>query len=320
MNRLGFQASHELHSPSELLELVRLAEKAGFREAMCSDHFHPWVPSQGHSGFALSWLGAALATTSLPFGTVNAPGQRYHPAIVAQAFATLAEMFPRRVWLAVGTGEALNESITGEPWPEKAQRRARLKESVEVMRRLWSGETVTFNGAHVHVQHAKLFTRPAEPPQLFGAAITTETAKWVATWADGLITTSKEPDEFREMIHAFRENGGEGKPIFVQACISYAKSEGEAVRAAHKNWPIAGLDPTELGDLPTPDAFAARSGNVTPEEVKKKLRVSSDLSRHVEWIARDLELGAARVYLQDVGPNRRAFIETFGEHVLPKFA
>ena len=320
MSKVGFHASHEMFPPSELLSLARLAEAAGFREAMCSDHFHPWIPSQGQSGFAWSWLGAALQATSLPFGMVNAPGQRYHPAIVAQAAATLGEMFPGRVWVAVGTGEALNESITGGPWPDKPARRARLKECVDVMRALWAGETVTHEGEHVQVREAKLYTRPAEAPQVFGAALTTETAKWVGGWADGLITVAKERDDFRETLDAFRNGGGAGKPVFVQACIAYAPSEADATRAAHRNWPMAGLDVPLLGDLPTPHAFEEHCRPVTAEEVKDKLRVSADLSQHADWIARDLELGADRVYLQHVGPDIRRFIEAFGEHVLPRLS
>ncbi|MDB5296628.1 MAG: F420-dependent oxidoreductase, family [Phycisphaerales bacterium] len=320
MAKIGFHASHEMYPPSELLELAVLAERAGFREAMCSDHFHPWLPSQGQSGFAWGWLGAALQATTLPFGMVNAPGQRYHPAVVAQAAATLGEMFPGRVWVAVGTGEALNESITGDPWPPKPQRRDRLEESVEVMRALWAGETVTRDGGHVRVKEAKLYTRPAEPPKLFGAALTPESAAWVGRWADGLITVAKEPNDFRAMLDAFRGGGGEGKPVFVQACVAYAPTEAEAVRAAHRNWPQAALDVTFLSDLPTPRAFAERCAAVTADDVKAKLRVSADLSRHADWIARDLELGADRVYLQHVGPDMRRFIEAFGERVLPAFA
>src|SRR5918997_6060747 len=128
MTRFGYHCSHEQYPPSELLENVQAAEAAGFEGAMCSDHFHPWTDAQGHSGFAWSWLGAALQATSLSFGTVNAPGDRYHPAIVAQAAATLAEMFPDRFWLAIGSGEALNEAITGARWPAKRERDARLRE------------------------------------------------------------------------------------------------------------------------------------------------------------------------------------------------
>src|SRR3954470_24553920 len=143
MPPIGFHASHELYPPDRLLAAVRQAERAGFGTAMCSDHFHPWTPAQGQSGFSFAWLGAALQATSLEMGTICCPFGRYHPAVVAQAAATLAEMFPDRFWLAVGTGQALNEHITGQPWPEKPERRERLLASVEVIRALWAGESVT---------------------------------------------------------------------------------------------------------------------------------------------------------------------------------
>ena len=155
----GYHGSHEQHAPSKLLEYVRLAEQAGFTAAMCSDHFHPWIERQGQSGFTWSWLGAALQATRLTFGCVNAPGWRYHPAIIAQAVATLCEMYPERFWLAVGSGEALNEHITGERWPVKSERDERLIECVTVMRKLWAGETVTHHGRIV-VEEAKLYTLP----------------------------------------------------------------------------------------------------------------------------------------------------------------
>jgi G6PDH family F420-dependent oxidoreductase len=190
---IGFHASHEQFAPDRLLRLVQAAEDAGFDAAMCSDHWGPWSEEQGESGFAWSWLGAAMATTSLPFGVVNAPGQRYHPAIIAQAAATLNVMFPDRFWVAVGSGQLLNEHITGERWPSKPERNERLREAAEIMRRLWAGETVSHTG-HVAVSEAQLWTRPERPPMLVGAAVTAETAAWVAEWADALITVVQ-PDE-----------------------------------------------------------------------------------------------------------------------------
>ena len=157
---------------------------------MCSDHFAPWSTRQGESGFAWSWLGAALQATSLSFGVVSAPGQRYHPAIIAQAAATLAQMYPGRFWMALGSGEALNEHITGERWPEKPVRNARLRECVDVMRALFAGETVTHRGL-VRVDRARLWTLPETPPPLIGAAVSAATAAWVGGWADGLVTINQ---------------------------------------------------------------------------------------------------------------------------------
>src|SRR5918997_6747940 len=217
---IGLHCSHEQIPPSRLLKHVREAEAAGFGAAMCSDHFSPWSTRQGESGFAWSWLGAAMQATSLEFGVVNAPGQRYHPAIVAQAAATLCELFPGRLSVALGTGEFSNEHITGAPWPDKRIRNARLREGVDVMRALFAGEVVDHDGL-VRVDRAKLWTLPAEPPQLIGAAVTVETARWAGEWADGLITINQPHEHLRAMLDAFRAGGGEGKPVALQIHLSW---------------------------------------------------------------------------------------------------
>src|SRR3954470_574689 len=181
MTRIGFHASHEQFSPSELLAIVKHAEAAGFDCAMSSDHFRPWGSAQGQSGFAWSWLGAALHATTLPFGVISAPGYRYHPAILAQAAATLCEMFPGRLWLTLGSGQRLNEDLTGVAWPEKAERNARLHECADIIRALLRGETVSHYGRATLVD-CKLYTLPKTPPLLLGAAVTEATAEFVARW------------------------------------------------------------------------------------------------------------------------------------------
>ena len=178
MTRIGFHASHEQFPPSELLSLVRLAEEVGFDAAMSSDHFHPWSERQGQAGHAWSWLRAAMAVTRLPFGVITAPGWRYHPAVTAQGAAPLAEMFPDRFWLALGSGQALNEAITGLLWSEKAERNARLRECADIIRALPAGEMVTHRGRVTTVE-AKLYTRPERPPLLLGGAVSEETACWL---------------------------------------------------------------------------------------------------------------------------------------------
>src|SRR6478735_3588855 len=163
MATIGFHASHEQISPRRLLQDVQLAEQAGFDAAMCSDHLEPWSVRQGHSGYAWSWLGAALEATSFSVGVVTAPGQRYHPAIAAQKLATLAEMYPNRFWAALGSGEAINEHVTGDVWPAKEERDARLVETVDVIRRLLAGEEVTVDG-RIRVDRARIWSRPETPP------------------------------------------------------------------------------------------------------------------------------------------------------------
>ncbi len=318
MTLFGFHASHEQHAPDRLLAHVRAAEAAGFAGAMCSDHFHPWIDEEGQSGFAWSWLGAALQATNLSFGTVNAPGWRYHPAIIAQAAATLAVMFPGRFWLAIGSGEALNEGITGLPWPQKPERTARLAECADVMRRLWRGETVTHHG-RVVVEEAKLYSRPKEAPMLLAAALSAETAATVAPWADGLATVG-DIESVRKVVGAFRANGGAGKPVFLQHVLSYARTEERAMTQAHEQWRQCVLGGNLLAELRTPAQFAAASNRVTPEEVAQQVHVSADLGRHAEWLQEYAELDVQAVYVMNAGKNQEEFIEAFGKGVLPQLA
>lgn len=314
---IGFHASHELYSPRELLDLAQLAHQVGFQAATCSDHFYPWS-IDGQSGFAWSWLGAALERIpSITFGTVCAPGQRYHPAVIAQAAATLAQMYPGRFWLAVGTGQNLNEHITGDQWPEKPLRRERLLECVNVIRQLWAGETVNHEGI-IRTRKARLYTLPDQPPRLFGAAITDETAEWVGGWADGLLTVAKEPEDLKKTVAAFRRGGGEGKPMRLQAAVSLDKTEEIAEVTAYRHWGVACLGIDAIQDIATPEEFDQRVAKHKPEEVCEKLRVSADLDEHIQWIQNDLELGFETVYLHYVGRGIKKFIERFGEEVRPQ--
>ena len=316
MTRYGFHASHEQHAPDRLLLHVRAAEAAGFAGAMCSDHFHPWIAEEGQSGFAWSWLGAALQATSLSFGTVNAPGWRYHPAIIAQAAATLALMYPGRFWLAIGSGEALNEAITGLPWPPKPERTARLAECAEVMRRLWRGETVTHRGRIV-VEEAKLYSRPKVAPLLLAAALSPETAAAVAPWADGLATVG-DIESVRKVVGAFRSNGGDGKPVFLQHVLSWAPTENAALAQAHEQWRQSALGGKLLAELRTPAQFAEAAAGVTPEDVAAHVHVSADLARHAAWLEEYAQLDVQAVYLMNAGKNQEEFIDAFGKSVLPQ--
>lgn len=316
MVRFGYHASHEQFTPRELLAWARLAEAAGFDAAMSSDHFHPWSERQGQSGFAWSWLGAAMEATRLPFGIISAPGWRYHPAIVAQAAATLAQMYPGRFWLALGSGELVNERITGLPWPDKPERNARLLECAQIIRALLAGETVTHRG-RIQVVEAKLYTRPERPIPIYGAAVSEATAEWLGGWADGLLTVSASPETLKGVIAAFRRGGGEGKPLLLQVGLSWAPSEDEALRAAHAEWRFNAIGGDVNWDLPTPQAFELATRFVRPEDMRGCVLVSADLGRHRAWLAEYAELGFAEIQLHQVGRNQEAFIEAFGAHVLP---
>lgn len=313
---LGWHASHEQFAPSRLLDLAGRAEAAGFDAAKSSDHFKPWSP-HGQSGFAWAWLGAALARTAFPIGSITAPGVRYHPAIVAQAAATLAEMFPGRFWLALGSGQRLNEDITGAPWPEKAERTARLAECAEVIRRLLAGESVTHRG-RVTVIEAKLYTRPKTPLPLLGAAVTEGTAEAVGAWADGLLTTGGDSEQVAKVIAAFRRGGGGGKRVVVQQGLSWAPSEEEALRNAWQQWRFASLGGNVNWELRSPEDFDTATARVRLEDMRRSLLVSSSLDRHAEAIAALAGAGVDEVFLHNVGPNQEAFLEEFGARVLPQ--
>jgi probable non-F420 flavinoid oxidoreductase len=314
---IGLHCSHEQIPPSRLLAHVREAEAAGFGAAMSSDHFSPWSERQGESGFAWSFLGAALQATALPFGIVNAPGQRYHPAIVAQAAATLCELFPGRLWIALGTGEASNEHITGDGWPPKAERGARLRECVDVMRALLAGEVVNHDGL-VRVDRARLWTLPAEPPSLVGAAVSEETARWCGEWADGLVTINQPRETLERVVAAFRDGGGEGKPVHLQVHLSWAESEDEALRIAHDQWRTNVFGPPLSWDLETVEQFDEAAAHVRPEDMREAVLVSADPARHAAWLRELGELGFEEIHLHHVGRDLSRFIEVFGERVLPE--
>jgi probable non-F420 flavinoid oxidoreductase len=316
MTVYGIHASHEQIPPADLLAAVIAAERAGFGAAMCSDHFSPWSARQGQSAFAWSWLGAALQATDLPFGVVNAPGQRYHPAIIAQAIGTLGAMYPGRFWAALGTGEYSNEHITGGPWPRKEVRNARLRECVDVIRGLLAGEEVSRDGL-ITVDRARLWTRPATPPPLIGAAVSVETARWCAEWADGLVTVNAPDAHLRAMMAAYRDAGGRG-PACLQVHLSWAPTQAEAERIAHEQWRSNVFAPPVCWDLATAEHFDVIGENVTLEQVRMKVNISADPEEHVDRLRSYAALGFDRIYLHHVGQQLGAFIDTFGAKVLPR--
>jgi coenzyme F420-dependent glucose-6-phosphate dehydrogenase len=316
MVQIGYHASHEQFAPSELLRLVREAEAAGFGCAMSSDHFKPWGPDQGHSGFAWAWLGSALQATSLPFGVISALGYRYHPAVLAQAAATLAEMYPQRLWWALGSGQRLNEDITGLPWPEKAERNAVLRECADIVRALFAGETVTHRG-RVTVVDARLYSRPERAPRLLGAAVTEATARFVGGWADGLLTVAAKPEQLRKVVAAFRSGGGEGKPMVLQVALNWAPSEAEALQGAFQQWRYNALAGDVNWEMRSPEDYDTATRFVRPEDMHESVLISSDPGRHTAWLTEFIELGFEELQLHQIGRNQSAFVETFGAKVLP---
>lgn len=316
MARIGFHASHEQISPGTLLLDVQHAERAGFEMAMCSDHFAPWSARQGHSGYPWVWLGAALATTSLTFGTVTAPGQRYHPAIHAQRIGTLGSMFPGRFWAALGSGEAMNEHITGDPWPRKEVREQRLDECVSIIRRMLHGEEVSHDGL-VTVDRARLYDVPDPTPLLIAPAVSAASAGRVAAWADGLVTINQPHDVLREVLDAYRSAGGRGT-VSLQVHLSWATTQEEAEAIAHDQWRTNVFPEPVPWDTETPEAFDAVAEHVPVEALHEHVRISADVEQHTDWLQEYAALGFDDIYLHHVGQDQDQFIDTFGAKVLPR--
>jgi coenzyme F420-dependent glucose-6-phosphate dehydrogenase len=313
MAMICYHASHEQFAPSHLLKLVILTEKAGFKGIHSSDHFHPWSVRQGQSGFTFSWIAAAMQATTLPFSMVCAPGQRYHPAIAAQAIATLAEMFPGRINIELGSGEAINEMITGQGWPAKHIRNERLLECATIIRKLLNGENVHHNG-HVTVEMAKLYTRPTQLPLLLCAAISRETSQWAATWADGLLTTAdNDITTLTEKINAFRNNGGNDKPVYLQFAFSYARSKQDAIDGAYDQWRSNILPREKLADLHTVEEFDEAGGHVTPGDVTAVMPVITDMKILKERIQFFEQTGADRIILHNINRLQEEFIEDYAQ-------
>jgi probable non-F420 flavinoid oxidoreductase len=315
MALIGFHSSHEQIAPDALLQSARDAEDAGFGGAMCSDHLAPWGSNQGQSGHAWSWLGAALEATSLTFGVVTAPVQRYHPAVIAQAIATLAVMYPGRFWAALGSGEALNEHVTGTGWPRKEVRDARLLEAVDIIRRLLDGEEVSHDGI-LRVDRARVWSLPEERPLLFGAAVSEKTARAVGGWADGLITVNQPVDVLEGVVAAFRE-GGNAKPVYLQVHLSWAETEERALEIAYDQWRTNVVGSPLAWNLATPDQFEEATRFVRSEDVRKVVLVSSDIDQHIAWLTEFAEIGFDHIYLHHVGQEQARFIRVFGEKVVP---
>jgi coenzyme F420-dependent glucose-6-phosphate dehydrogenase len=219
------------------------------------------------------------------------------------------EMYGSRFWLAVGSGEALNETVTGGRWLPKPQRHARLEAAVEMMRALWAGHTVSSSGL-VQAQHARLHVAIDRPPLLVGAALSVDTARWLARWADALITVAGERDVVRSVLDAFREGGGEGKPVLLQVALSYAPRQEDAERAAFEQWRQCALTSEQLADLRSPEEFDRATMHVSMHDVLTRVPASADIQRHVGMIEQYAALGVDRIYLHNVArDHQERFIE-----------
>ncbi|HWL43543.1 MAG TPA: TIGR03557 family F420-dependent LLM class oxidoreductase [Ilumatobacter sp.] len=300
----GYTCSSEEHPVRDLVRFATLAEDVGFDFVTVSDHFHPWITEQGHSPFAWSTVAAIATWTSrvrLATG-VTCPLIRTHPAIVAQAAATSSELSGGRFVLGVGSGEALNEHITGAAWPPIETRHAMLAEALEVIRLLWTGTTVDYDGEHYQVDNALLFDPPADPPDIVCAAAGPNAAELAARIADGLWVTAPST----EVIDAFRDAGGEG-PVYGQLTVCYDTDRERAVETAHRIWPVAAVPGQLMQDLPTWTHFEQAAELVTPEMVAEQVVCGDDVGAVVDAVQAYVDAGVTALHLHQIGPDQEGF-------------
>ncbi len=313
---IGYALSSEEHPPAKLVEYAVRAERAGFSFATISDHFHPWTSTQGQSPFVWAVIGAiAHATERLRLGTtVTCPLVRMHPALVAHAAATVAALMPNRFFLGLGSGENLNEHVTGERWPGPGQRLEMLEEAVEIIRELWKGEVTTHRGRHYTVDEARLYTLPEAPPPLYLAAGAPQAAELAGRSADGLITTSPAAS----IVKRFSSAGGRGKPRYGGLTVCWAASDEEARATAHRYWPQTVLGGDLLWELKTPELIEHAAEHVRPEDVATDVVCSADPAAHRARIEEYLQAGFDHVYLHQIGPDQEGFFEMCETELLPK--
>ena len=324
MGVVGYAASFEQFHPTDLLKWCQQAEQQGFPTVMASDHFHPWTPEQGQSGFVWSWMGALGATTNLRFGTgVTPPGTRYHPTLVAQAAATLEAMFPGRFYLGLGAGEALNEHVVGDYWPEAPVRLERLMESIEIIKKLFTGKVTKYRGQHFVVESAKLYTRPENPPPIYVATSGPIMAGRTGKFTDGIITVGAADEKLKMLMDRFEKGSREaGKdpakmPRMLQVKVCWDETREAATEAAIKHWPNGGMS-FPKADIRNPEDFAAMAKLVRAEDFKNRVLISPDLDEHLASLQHFADLGFDEIYVHNVNVNQAEFIQAYGEQVIPK--
>lgn len=312
--RYGYFLSCEEYSPAEIVEQAVAAERAGFEALWVSDHYHPWNDEQGQSPFVWGIIGALSQACSLPVTTaVTCPTVRIHPAVIAQAAATAAVQLEGRFTLGVGTGEALNEHVLGDVWPSANVRLEMLEEAVELIRELWQGDPVTWDGKHYRTDTARIYTRPDQPPPVYVSAFGPKALDLAARIGDGFINTAPDGDA----VASFKEKSG-GKPAQGGVKVSWAETEDEGVDHAHRLWANAGL-PGELAQvLPSPQHFEQASQLVTREAIADSILAGPDVDRHVAQLTEYVDADYDEVYVANMGPHHLAMIEAYGRDVLPR--
>jgi G6PDH family F420-dependent oxidoreductase len=313
---LGYTLSSEEHTPNELVRNARAAEDAGFEFATISDHFHPWVEAQGQSPFVWSVIGGiAQVTERIRLGTgVTCPTIRIHPAIVAQAAATSQMMLEGRFFLGVGTGEELNEHVTGARWPGPQARLELLEEAIEVLRLLWQGGYQSHYGTHYTVEQARIFTLPDEPPPIAVAASNEQAAQLAGRLGDALIAVA--PDD--EVVESFEQGGGNGKPRYGQLHVCYDEDEARARKTVHEVWPNAAMGGSLGQELATTEHYEAVAELVREEDVAESVVCGPDPDRHLEQIREYEQAGFTHVFVHQIGREQEPFLRFYAEQILPK--
>ena len=325
---VGYAAMLEQFHPTEAVALSAYAEEHGFSGVMAADHFQPWVPAQGQAAFVWNVLTAIGERTAGDMGPgVTAPTFRWHPAMVAQASATLAAMYPGRHWLGLGSGEALNEHITAQYWPEAPERINRMFEAIEIIKKLFAGslagKDVKHSGEFYKLESTRLWTMPQEAPPILVATAGPITAKRAGRHADGLITVGAPLEKIEGLFGRFhdgvRESGRdpESLPKVLQLHLSWADTDEQALANAMHEWPNGGMK-FPKADIRSPFEFEQMARLVRPEDFEGRMVISSDPDVHRAEIQKYVDLGFDRIYLHNVGRNQREWIDVFGEHVLPK--
>ncbi|MFC7533628.1 TIGR03557 family F420-dependent LLM class oxidoreductase [Actinoplanes sp. GCM10030250] len=313
--RIGYFLSSEEYSPAELLEQAKGAERAGFQGLWISDHYHPWVDAQGQSAFVWSMIGALSQATGLEITTaVTCPTVRIHPAVIAQAAATSAVLTGGRFRLGVGTGEALNEHIFGDAWPEAEIRLEMLEESIEIMRGLWEGGNYSHHGKHYTVENARIYTLPEQPIEIHVSGFGPKAVDLAGRIGDGYVSVMPDGD----MVRQYREAGGAGKPVQGGFKAAFADTAEAGRRIAYEKWPNAGV-PGELSQvLPSPKHFEQASQLVTEEMIGESFVCGNDPRPHLEMIQKYADAGFDEVYVANSGPHYQGLFDMYAREILPK--
>lgn len=325
---IGYAAMLERFHPTEILEFAGLAERSGFRGVMAADHFQPWVPVQGQASFVWNVLSALGQVTASDLGTgVTAPTFRWHPAMVAQASATLAALYPGRHWLGLGSGEAINEHVVGGYWPEAPERINRMFEAVDIIKKLFAsglaGRDVRHEGQFYRLESTRLWTMPAVAPEILVATAGPVAARRAGRTVDGLITEGAPLDKVGVLLQRFAEGAREAgrdpatMTRVLRLHLSWAATDEEAMRNAVVEWPNGGMR-FARSDIRSPFELEQMARMVRPEDFEGRMPISADPDVHRAYIQQFLDLGFDRIYLHNVGRNQREWIDLFGRDVLPR--